>query len=231
MRIAILGAGAMGSWFGGQLALHGHDVQLLTTNQAHRDAVQQHGLTMRYDESEETVAVAIAVPADITGPVDLIILLTKSFQSEPALAAVAPKFNEATHVLTLQNGLGNAEVVAQYLPLQRVLVGNTMLPVEKIAAGVVVAKGEGKTYFNTAGGHDSPMTQRISDAFAPTRIDIQVDPNIQQRIWSKVAFNAGMNTLCALAHATPGTIGALPAAKLLAQDVAAAASVGVTTPA
>lgn len=220
MRVVILGAGAMGSWFGGRLAQTGTETQLVTTNEAHRHAIATSGLTMQTPDSQSVVQVPAVSPADIDGPIDLIILLTKSYQSTEALAAVAHHITDATYVLTLQNGLGNSERIVEFLPIERILVGITMIPVDKISPGVVKKMGDGETRFNSVIAGDLPIQKKITDAFANTDIDLVHDEKIHQKIWEKVAFNAGMNALCALAHGTPGNIGASTEARALVKDIA-----------
>lgn len=232
MRIAVLGAGAMGSWFGGQLARAGSEVQLLTTNAAHRDAVRANGLVMRSAGGEQIQAIAIDEPGRICAPVDLVLLFTKAFQSESAMASVADALDDHTLVLSLQNGLGNVDAIVRYVPAERILVGNSMMPVDRIAPGIVASRGEGVSWFGSANGTPVALTRRILDAFAPTGMDVRFDEHIHRRIWHKVAFNAGMNALCALARGTPGGIGALAEAEALARDVArevvaVAAAIGV----
>lgn len=221
MRIAVLGAGAMGSWFGGKLSQHGCAVQLLTTNQAHRDAINTNALVLRENSADTLVIIDAVEPASIQAPIDLILLFTKTFQSRDALASIAHAINENTHVLSLQNGLGNAESVATQVPLNRTWIGVTMVPVDKVEPGVVVCKGHGVSFFgNAANDNDQPMAQTILSAFEPTGIGLQHVRNVHQRIWEKVAFNAGMNSLTALSHGRPGTVGESAGAKELAQNVA-----------
>lgn len=222
MRIAVLGAGAMGSWFGGHLALQGDAVQLLTTNTAHHEAIARSGLIMKKGATDEQrVSVAAGPPKTIQAPVDLILLMTKTFQTTQAMTSIEAAIDNGTHILSLQNGLGNAETLEQFVPLERIWVGVSMMPIDKIAPGVVEGKGHGTSYFGNAANHnDTDMAKRIESTFQNAHIELHHDANIQKRIWEKVAFNAGMNALSALSHGTPGAIGKSPGAKELAQDVA-----------
>jgi len=132
MRIAVLGAGAMGSWFGGHLALGDNVVQLLTTNVAHHEAITKNGLVLKgpsagssFGQSfkqlkEQRVKVAASLPKNIQGPVDLVLLMTKTFQITDAIATIESAIDDDTHILSLQNGLGNAEAIAQFVPIERV---------------------------------------------------------------------------------------------------------------
>ena len=220
MKIAILGAGALGSWFGGKLALSGQDVSLLTTNQAHREAVNRKGLILRSADSEQTVQVPAIDPAVFSEAVDVVMLFTKTFQSEAALTSIANSIGQNTHILTLQNGLGNAETISDFLPPGRILLGVTMMPVDKIEPGVVQLTGQGQSYFNGYSEQNSAICQDLDEIFAVSNLHVTLDSDIHQRIWSKVAFNAGMNAICALARSTPGTVGDSPGAQSLAGEVA-----------
>ncbi len=215
MRIAILGAGAVGSWFGGYLSANGHEVFLLTTNQAHINAVTERGLQLRAQSGVTVVTPQISQPDEFSEPVELIIALTKTFQLRAALARLSDNVLADTSVLSFQNGLGNAEVIAEAVGIENTWIGVTMLPVDKIAPGVVECMGAGTTWFGHATGVHLPMARTIQALFADTALNVQYDQFIQKRVWEKVAFNAGMNAVCALANGTPGTIASYPPAKEL----------------
>ena len=220
MRIAVLGAGAMGSWYGGFLARAGHEVQLLTRNDEHIRAVTENGLEMRGAYGEFTVDLAISRPEEFRGGVELLLTLTKTFQLEQAMHCVQQSLDPATTVLSLQNGLGNAEVIERYVGRDNTFIGVSLLPIDKIAPGVLEATGKGGTWFGQIDGGQVDRAKAIQAAFSSTPLDVQHDPDILQRVWEKVAFNAGMNAVCALCHATPGLIGDSKAATLLLRDVA-----------
>lgn len=226
MRIAVLGAGAMGSWFGGHLALQENAVQLLTTNTAHHETISKNGLILKGPTvngriNEQCVSITAGPPNAIQAPVDLILLMTKAFQTTNALSSIEAAIDHDTHILSLQNGVGNAEAIGEFISPERVWVGVSMMPIDKVAPGIVEGKGHGISYFGNAANHDNiDMAKRIESTFQNANIELHHDANIQKRIWEKLAFNAGMNALSALSRGTPGTIGASTGAKQLAQDVA-----------
>jgi len=147
MRIAVLGAGAMGSWFGGHLALAGNDVYLLTTNESHIAAVKKDGLRLCSEEADILVTPEIGKPEEFTVSVDLVVALTKTFQLDVALQSISGSFGKDTALLSLQNGLGNAEVMEKYVGKSNVWVGVSMLPVDKLAPGVVQTIRKFKSVF------------------------------------------------------------------------------------
>jgi len=226
MRVAILGAGAMGSWFGGQLASQGHDVQLLTTNRRHIDAVNTNGLLMQVPgefSDTELVRLAASEPADYDGNAELIIVLTKSYQTAIAMQSISAKLTQDTAVLTLQNGLGNADAIRAVVKPENIWVGMSMMPVDRIAPGVIASRGTGQTVFGHLDGSHHAFGDVVVQAFEGTGMVVKHDPDVKLRIWEKIAFNAGMNALCALTYGTPGTIGQLPDARSLVRAVAAEA--------
>jgi 2-dehydropantoate 2-reductase len=220
MRIAILGAGAMGSWFGGHLALNGRDVELLTTNRDHREAVQRDGLALRHAGGEAIVQVPISAPAQISQVIDLVIVLTKTFQLDVALGSISHALKPDTAVLSLQNGLGNEEIIARHVGLENTWIGMTMLPVDRVSPGIIESMGTGTSWFGHAQQSRPAIAERIETLFADSGLDVRHDPDIKNRVWQKVAFNAGMNAVCALTHGTPGLVEASEMAKTLVQDVA-----------
>lgn len=221
MKVAVLGAGAMGSWFGGQLAQQGHSVQLLTTNNEHRKAINANGLVLKSPSEEHRIDIEATPASELTDSVELVLLLTKAFQTSDAMQSIAHLLPGNAHVLSLQNGLGNKEAIAKHLPLDRIWIGMSMMPVDKIAPGIVASKGQGISYFGSAAYEDTqPMANKILDAFENTELSVLHIKNVHQRIWEKVAFNAGMNALAALSHGRPGTIGQLPDAIALTKNIA-----------
>lgn len=228
MQIAVLGAGAVGSWVGGHLALSGNDVHLITTNNAHIKAVQENGLVLKHGQRVDTVRLSIMKPEQFTQEVELIIVLTKAFQLEAALSSVSTMITKDTAVLSLQNGLGNAEVIGRFVNVDNIWIGMTMLPVDRTEPGVVTGKGEGGTWFGQADGSCKPFGKKLEAAFSKSGIKVSYDPEITTRIWQKVAFNAGINAVCALTHSTPGVLNQSPFAldfvKSVAREVAVVAN-------
>lgn len=222
MRIAVLGAGAMGSVFGARLALGGASVTLLDVNEAHLTAIAQQGLEVDLDGTLHRLSLPAMRPADFTGPVDVVLLFTKVFHTQSALQAIAGQLG-AAQVLTLQNGIGNAERAAAVVPPAQVIVGMTMTPAEFLGPGKVASHGPATTAFYSADGRHRAILDDLVAAMARGGISAKADPAIQAAIWEKAAFNCAMNAICALTEGTPGGIGADAASLALAHAVAAEA--------
>jgi 2-dehydropantoate 2-reductase len=138
VRIAILGAGAMGSVFGGHLALAGHDVTLVDTWREHMEAVAGAGLELRTPGGESVLVPLRAVhePWRLE-PVELVIVLTKTFAAADALRSIEPAVTGETWVVTVQNGLGNERRLAEVIGPERVVPGTTTVGAEQSGPGAV----------------------------------------------------------------------------------------------
>ena len=210
----------MGSWFGGHLAMNGRDVELLTTNIDHIEAVQRDGLILRSTGGESVVQVPICTPSQVSQVVDMVIVLTKTFQLDDALSSISHALKPDTAVLSLQNGLGNEEIIARHVGEANTWIGMSMVPADRVAPGIIESMGEGASWFGHAQMTRPADAERLETLFADSGLDVRHDVNIKNRVWQKVAFNAGINAVCALTHSTPGLIETSKMAKILLQDVA-----------
>jgi 2-dehydropantoate 2-reductase len=140
MRFAVLGAGAMGSVFGGHLALAGHEVTLVDIRRDHMEKVSRDGLVMRRPDgvSQTIPLAATADPAAGLAEVDAVIVLCKAFATADAARSIAHAVGERTLVATVQNGLGNDRALAGVLGPERVVPGTTTVGAEQYEAGVTI---------------------------------------------------------------------------------------------
>lgn len=208
MKIAILGSGAMGCLFGAAFHRAGHDVTLMDVNAAHVDAINDGGLELDTRAGVEHLPIPARLPAEAAGPFDLVVVFTKTFHTQGALEGLAHAIGPATHLLSLQNGLGNDRRLAGFVSDDRVIVGASMLPSDLVGPGKVRSHGEGYSRLYPAFGGDPAMAQAVAEALTAGGLPAQLDPEIHNAIWSKVIFNAAMNPLCALTRRTPGFLGA-----------------------
>ena len=210
MKIMMVGVGALGSYFGGALAARGHDVTMLIRNRAHRDAIRESGLLLRLDDGEmrSSPRVVDSENAAAAGLADLVIVFTKTGATSAALRAAAPVIGPETRLVSLQNGLGNADRLAEFVPMSHVIYGTTMAPADIVAPGIVESHGAHLSQFRAAG--DDPVTEqmavRLAEMLNGANIESRVNPDVDRVIWAKVSFNCAMNSLCALLGLTPGPV-------------------------
>lgn len=217
MKIAVVGAGAMGSIYAALLSEAGHDLWAIDPNAAHIDAIRVHGLslsgpqgTKRYQGLQAAVS-----PDQADGPVDLIILATKAAHVAPAVQGLGPLLGPGTTILAMQNGLGAAERVAQNLP-------PTSDPVH-IALGV--AQGFGASVlgpgavryanmklmrFGETHDGDSPAMEALAALWRDAGFEAQAFANLGQLIWEKFICNVTLSAPCTVFGQSVGAMKAVP---------------------
>ncbi len=200
MRIAIIGAGAMGCLYGGKLsALAENEVFLLDVWQDHVNAINKNGLLMEEDSQVLTYnKVKAFTRAEDVGICDLAIVFVKSTMTRKAVESNRALFGENTLVLTLQNGLGNAEQIEEVLGKGNVLAGTTAHGATMLEPGKMRHAGKGMTIMGELTGELSPRLENLVDMFNRASLDAQKSDNVVGLIWDKLLVNVGINALTAL---------------------------------
>lgn len=218
MKYTILGAGAMGSLFGGRLAAAGHDVELLDINETHLQQIRHHGLRLEGDSGHRVVYPAVAHPGEANQVPDWVIVFTKTMHTETALQSAGHLLGSGACVLSLQNGLGNLERLQTCVPLHRIAIGVTTVPADMKGPGHVASHGQGTSKCMAADAASDDTTaslrQLVTD-FNAAGLTTTLSADVMSDIWRKVAFNAALNTICAVAGATVGMLGRLPSSRHL----------------
>lgn len=220
MKITVLGAGAMGSLFGGLLAEAGYQVELIDVNPDHIARVREQGLLLDTDSGQKLVKLPICRPEEATPDPDWLIVFTKTLHTISALESTRQLIGDETRVLTLQNGLGNAEKIAGFIPLSRVAIGITTVPADMVEPGHIHSRGQGFIKLMMSDGLHEPSLDALAAALGQSGLPCSVDASVHSAIWEKVAFNAALNSLCAVTGCTVGELGAAPAGRELAHMIA-----------
>lgn len=209
MKIAIVGAGALGCAMGGVLTEAGHDVWLINRNAAQVEAMRQRGLTLRTDGVDRTIAVqAVTSAQEVTGSAaELVIVLVKSFHTAQAMEAATCLLGPQTVVLSLQNGLGHEEILAAIVGHTRLLAGKTYVGGSPLAPGHVIAGTRNKlTVIGKPDGGLSARAQRVAEVFNGAGLDTNVSRNITGVIWDKLLVNAATGALSAITRLSYGPL-------------------------
>lgn len=211
MKIAMIGAGAMGSVIGGTLARSGHEVTFVEVSRPAIDAINTAGLRV-VDKAGQTETMAVRATDDpgTIGAVDLVIVLVKCYHTETAMRAAAPVIGPDTTVLSLQNGWGNGPRIASIVGVEKLLLGVSYHSATVLGPGHVLHAGRGPTLMGEPAGGTSPRLQRIVAAFNEAGLEVTETANVVKEIWAKLALNVA--TL-----PTSATLG-LYAPQLLATD-------------
>jgi len=208
MKVLILGAGAMGCLYGAALHRAGCEVVLVDVNQPHIDAINAHGLELETRAGLERLPIPARRPEEISEPVDLAVVFTKTFHTDQALAGIGAAIGPETWLLSLQNGLGNDRRLAKHTAEDRILIGSSSLPSDLVGPGKVRSHGDGGSKLYPAFGADPAFARQVCERLGQGGLPAELEPEIHVAIWSKAIFNATMNPLCALTRRTPGFLGA-----------------------
>lgn len=209
MKIAVMGAGALGGYFGGRLAQAGHEVTLIARG-AHLEAIQANGLKIHSPKGDAHLRGIRATgdPATV-GPVDLVLFMVKNIDVESAGDAIRPMLGPETTVVTCQNGITAWERLAAIIGQQHVLPGVARIP------GAITAPGEITHHapfdmlsFGEPGGGTSPRCEALRDALAEAGTTPVLQDNILHDLWTKFC---GQSTLASMTTLTGLDIGPLRA--------------------
>ena len=208
MKIAVVGAGAMGSLFGAMLAQAGNQVWLYDVWLEHVHAINQDGLRIEREGQTRTVDLkATSDPAQI-GRADLVIIFVKSTQTRTAAETARDLAGSEGAVMTLQNGMGNADVIAEFIEPDRILAGTTSHGATMLGAGCIRHAGIGATTIGSwaAGGAGRERAGKIADFFNQAGIETQAVDEVRRVIWDKLLINVGINAITALSGIKNGQI-------------------------
>ena len=235
--IAIVGAGAVGGYYGGRLAQHGRDVHFLLRGDY--DAVRRQGLKVESCDGD------FHIPADEVNvyddprrmpKADLVVVTLKSTSNDQLDTLVRPLLKEDTAVLTLQNGLGNEDLLAKLFGGERVLGGMAFVCINRVGPGVIRHTDHGIIRIGEfARRGRSPRSGRIAAMFNASRVKCEVLDDLKHGRWQKLLWNIPFNGLGATLDLTTdrliGTEAGLQLVRELIREVIAAARAdGVTLP-
>ena len=202
MRIAVMGAGSTGGYFGGMLARAGNDVTLIARG-AHLEAIRSRGLRVVRDAEEFTVACAATGDPASVGVVDLALLTVKTYQNDVAIPAMTPLVGPDTAILCLQNGVDSYQAPANHLGRDRVLAGAAYIEAGRPAPGTVSQAGSVvRVVFGEPDGSQSARGPRIQDTFVDAGIPAEFTTGVHTALWSKFLFIATMAGVTSLARQT-----------------------------
>jgi 2-dehydropantoate 2-reductase len=220
MRIAVVGAGAMGAIFGARFAQAGHDTLLVDVAVPLVDKINADGITVVRGDEETVTQVPATTDPTSAGPVDLVVFCVKCYHTPSAAEAARPLVDSSTVVASLQNGWGNGDVLAGVFPPEQVVVGVTYNSGTVLEVGRVAHPGVGPTTVGsfTDGGGDGP--ERLAGALRDGGLEAAVASPIRPEIWKKLILNAATLPTAALTGMNAGEITAQPDMKELVSDTA-----------
>ncbi|WER48316.1 2-dehydropantoate 2-reductase [Cupriavidus sp. WKF15] len=233
MKIAILGAGALGCAIGATLTEGGHETWLLDRFEAHVDAMRRDGLRVDDASGSRRVKVRATTRGAEVGVADLVIVLVKSFHTDSAMRGAMELVGPDTLVLSLQNGLGHEDILADIVGRERVLAGKTYVGGVLRGPGHIESGVIGKaTHIGELDGRLTSRVNAIADAFNTAGLTTKVSDNIMGTMWDKLLVNVATGAITGITGLTYGQLyeeSVLKATSLaaVAEAMAAAQAAGV----
>lgn len=207
MKIAVIGPGAMGCLVSGFLKHKTREDVWLYDKFAER-AGQIRNNSLKIESGNNTLQVKMNVTADAKeiGVSDLVIICVKSYSTEDACKDIKPMVGENTLVATLQNGIGNVQILNDYFGAEKVVAGVTNHGATLLGIGHVRHAGKGDTIIGKADGGLSRAMKEISAVLEKAGFDTKISKDINSVIWSKLIINVGINALTAITRLNNGRL-------------------------
>lgn len=208
MKIAILGAGAMGSLYAAYLSAQ-NQVTLLDSYQPMVDAVNANGIVKQEPDGTQAVFAAKAVPSGREiGVQDLVLVFVKSIQTYQAVKENLTLIGPETIVMTLQNGAGNNRDIAHFVDPEQIIVGTSSHNSVGKGLGVIYHSGSGPTNIGPDKLTEAAMVRvnRVAENFRSCGLEVVVTENIQRVLWSKLFVNCGINAMTAIMDSPIGAV-------------------------
>lgn len=232
-RIAVVGAGAIGAYYGGRLAQSGHSVHFLARSDY--EHVRRHGWTVYScagNFSLRPEAIRVYHDSAEIGPVDLVLVTLKTTANDRYQPLIQPLIHDRTTILTLQNGLGNEEALARLFGDDRVMGGLAFICANRTEPGKIVHTAHGLVRIGEYVRKDRQRAMRVAEIFQNAAIECEVLEDLTRGRWEKLVWNVPFNGLGAALDVTTqdllaGEAGTAAVRDLMAEVIAAGRACGV----
>ncbi len=193
MKIAVVGCGALGSYYGAKLSHAGQDVHLLLRSDY--EVVRRKGVYVRSDEGDVHATPNCARTPEDIGVCDLVLIGLKTTANDQFANLVPPLVGDKTAIFTLQNGLGNEEILASLFGKDKILGGLCFVCLNRVEPGVIQQVGRGRILMGEFSGKPEPRTHDIAAMFRNAGVLCEVTENLEQAHWEKLVWNVPFNGL------------------------------------
>ena len=206
MRILVLGAGAIGGYFGGRLAAAGSDVTFLVRPKR-RAQLEQDGLRIVSPLGDLTLKVQTVSAEEVRPGFDIVLLTCKAYDLDSAMDAIAPAIDGKAGIVPMLNGMAHLDVLRERFGAASVMGGACSISVALTPEGIVRhANRVHSIVFGEIDGAESPRARMLADAFARTRVDWELAPDVMQNMWEKISFLSVLAATNCLFRANVGQI-------------------------
>jgi 2-dehydropantoate 2-reductase len=194
LKVAVMGAGAVGCYYGGMLARGGHDVVLIARPQ-HVEAIGREGLRIETKTFDQRVRLAASTDPSAVRDADVVLFSVKSMDTESAGAQIRPYLSRDALVLCLQNGVDNADRLRSVLPPHQVAAAVVYVATEMAAPGHVRHHGRGELVIEP-----SSASQAVARALIAAGVPTDISDNVRGALWTKLVINCAYNAVSAIAQ-------------------------------
>ena len=198
LKVAVMGAGSVGCYFGGMFARAGHDVVLIARPQ-HVQAIARHGLRMETKTFDEHVRLAASADPGAVQGANLVLFSVKSTDTEAAGAQIRPHLPADALVLCLQNGVDNAERLRTVLPQHAVAAAVVYVATEMAGPGHVKHHGRGELVIEPVSSA-SFSSEGVAQALIAAGVPTEISDNVRGALWAKLILNCAYNAVSAIAQ-------------------------------
>jgi 2-dehydropantoate 2-reductase len=219
LRVAVFGAGAIGSYYGARLGDGGADVSLIARGR-HLDALRSEGLTIVEPEGTRTYRLPATDDPGEIGPVDVVLFTVKSYDTTEAASRLAPLLRDGTAVISLQNGIDNEDRIAAVIGREHVLGGAAYILAAVREPGVVDANGpRGIVIGELDGGPPSERVQAVVDVGDRAGLSVRASEDVRVALWEKYTLLVAFSAMTATTRLPIGAIREAPAAREMLQAI------------
>ena len=231
MRIAVIGAGAMGSIYGGHLSQN-NEVYLVDTAAPVVEHIRKEGLKIQENGQDVIYRPQAMTSTEGLEPVDLVILFVKSLFSRAALSGNKSLIGPDTYVMTLQNGSGHEDILGEFVDQDHIVIGTTVDNGAVLGLGHIRRGGEGNTNVGMLVEDKDGFLPRLKEAFDCCGFNVKIHANIQQLIWDKLFTNVSLSAVTGILQVDMGYIASNEYAwamtrRLIKEAVAVAKAMGL----
>jgi 2-dehydropantoate 2-reductase len=237
VKVLVMGAGAVGGFYGAALAGRGHDVTFVARG-AHLAALRERGLTIRREGGATVLRPihAVADPAEAGGDIELVLFTVKGYDTELAARALGPVVGPRTAVLTLQNGVESGDRLGAVLGAEPILIGTTLIATIVAAPGIIdQANPLWRVELGEPSGAITPRVEGVAAALRDAGVEVRVTADVRRAVWDKFIRLAPGATLTSACQATIGEVRSTPEGAalyraLIAETVAVGRAAGAALP-
>lgn len=204
MKIVIVGPGAIGLLLAAHLGKSKEEVWLLDKDKERAQRLDKNGISVSGSGGEWKARVKVSADASEIKQAELVVICVKSYHTKDALRQIKPLVADDTRILTLQNGIGNIELISEAFGAEKVIGGITNVGATLLGEGKVKLAGRGETVFGRLDGKFPVEIRSIRELFNKCGFEARLTQDIKGLLWSKLVINAGINALAALTRLKNG---------------------------